>query len=190
MSIRLSDDDKQNSILNAALSVFGRYGFKRTSMEDIAREADISRAALYLRFENKAAIFVALALGMGEQACLAAETAWPETLPFEVGLAASACALHVPFWKIIQEMPHGRELVEADDKTVGEVLAAINARFGALIASRAGGLLCSASHGDREAFATMVVAGLSGIKANAQSQDALVASITSFARLVWLGGRS
>jgi TetR/AcrR family transcriptional regulator, regulator of autoinduction and epiphytic fitness len=40
-----------------ALEVFGRYGFRKASMEEIARAADISRQGLYLHFPNKDALF-------------------------------------------------------------------------------------------------------------------------------------
>ena len=40
-----------------ALEVFGRYGFRRASMDEIARSADISRQGLYLHFANKEALF-------------------------------------------------------------------------------------------------------------------------------------
>lgn len=187
MSIHLSQDERQNLILNAALAVFGRYGFKRTSMEDIAREAGISRAALYLRFENKFAIFTALALAMGEQACAAAEAAWPDEVAFPQGLADSACALHVPFWQIVKGMPHGRELVEADEKVTGEVTAAVNARYASLIEARAQTLAASASGGDKAALAHMIVASLNGLKQSATTEASLIASIQTFARLVSLG---
>ena len=40
-----------------ALEVFGRYGFRKASMDEIARSADISRQGLYLHFANKEALF-------------------------------------------------------------------------------------------------------------------------------------
>ena len=51
------DSTRQERILAAALEVFGRYGFRKASMDEIARSADISRQGLYLRFANKDALF-------------------------------------------------------------------------------------------------------------------------------------
>jgi TetR/AcrR family transcriptional regulator of autoinduction and epiphytic fitness len=48
---------RQERVLAAALEVFGRYGFRKASMDDIARSADISRQGLYLYFANKDALF-------------------------------------------------------------------------------------------------------------------------------------
>ncbi len=52
-----SDNAREERILAAALQVFGRYGFRKASMEEIARSADISRQGLYLRFASKDALF-------------------------------------------------------------------------------------------------------------------------------------
>ncbi len=50
-------DEKAERILVAAQAVFLRYGFKRTTMGDIAEAAGISRPALYLVFPLKEKIF-------------------------------------------------------------------------------------------------------------------------------------
>ncbi|AMA55320.1 helix-turn-helix domain-containing protein [Bradyrhizobium sp. CCGE-LA001] len=50
-------DHKAGAILDAALPVFVRLGFRKTSMADIARAAGISRAALYLSFGSKEELF-------------------------------------------------------------------------------------------------------------------------------------
>lgn len=50
-------DHKSEAILDAALPVFVRHGFRKTSMADIARAAGISRAALYLSFGSKEELF-------------------------------------------------------------------------------------------------------------------------------------
>src|SRR5258708_13492569 len=52
-----SDNAREERLLAAALQVFGRYGFRKASMDEIARSADISRQGLYLRFASKDALF-------------------------------------------------------------------------------------------------------------------------------------
>ena len=44
-------------ILEAAEECFARYGFRKTSMEDIAREAGLSRRSVYRHFPDKSALF-------------------------------------------------------------------------------------------------------------------------------------
>jgi TetR/AcrR family transcriptional regulator, regulator of autoinduction and epiphytic fitness len=51
------DRTRQERVLAAALEVFGRYGFRKTSMDEVARSADISRQGLYLYFASKEALF-------------------------------------------------------------------------------------------------------------------------------------
>ncbi|WP_332818931.1 TetR/AcrR family transcriptional regulator [Sphingopyxis sp.] len=50
-------EQKITQILDAALPVFIRFGFRKTSMADIARAAGISRASLYLSFNSKEELF-------------------------------------------------------------------------------------------------------------------------------------
>ncbi|WP_441228550.1 helix-turn-helix domain-containing protein [Tardiphaga sp. 20_F10_N6_6] len=50
-------DAKTDHILDAALPLFVRHGFRKTSMADIARAAGISRASLYLSFNSKEDLF-------------------------------------------------------------------------------------------------------------------------------------
>ncbi len=47
-------------LLAAALRVFSERGFAASRLDDVAREAGISKAALYLYFESKQALFEAL----------------------------------------------------------------------------------------------------------------------------------
>lgn len=46
-------------LLEVAIDVFVRFGFRKTSMDEVARAADISRQGLYLHFSTKEALFEA-----------------------------------------------------------------------------------------------------------------------------------
>lgn len=50
---------RRELILDAAISVFGRYGFKKTSVDDLAGAAKISKQGLYLHFASKEEVFLA-----------------------------------------------------------------------------------------------------------------------------------
>src|SRR5678815_2322301 len=58
---QLAADGKREAILGAALELFGRYGYRRTSIDDIARQAGIAKGTVYLYVENKEALFRTLA---------------------------------------------------------------------------------------------------------------------------------
>jgi AcrR family transcriptional regulator len=47
-------------IADAALRLFARYGYRRSSMDDIAREAGLAKATLYLHFKGKDEVFRAM----------------------------------------------------------------------------------------------------------------------------------
>src|SRR6202041_189597 len=53
------ESSRQAHVLETALTVFLRHGFRKTSMEDIAKAAGISRQGIYLHFKNKDEIFSA-----------------------------------------------------------------------------------------------------------------------------------
>src|ERR1700692_3724549 len=46
-------DARQAPLLDAAVGVFARYGYRKTSMDEVARAAGVSRQGLYLQFANK-----------------------------------------------------------------------------------------------------------------------------------------
>jgi AcrR family transcriptional regulator len=54
---RPSDDARRRKLLDAALGVFLRYGFRKTSMDEVARAAQLSRQGLYLHFATKEDLF-------------------------------------------------------------------------------------------------------------------------------------
>src|SRR5262249_126679 len=52
-----STPDRRAGLLEAALGNFVRFGFRKTSMDDVARDAGISRQALYAHFADKEELF-------------------------------------------------------------------------------------------------------------------------------------
>ena len=67
---------KPNAIVLAGLRLFTQYGYRKTSMDDIAQAAQVAKRTVYLHFENKAAVFLAILEYLGAQVrlrCAAAE---------------------------------------------------------------------------------------------------------------------
>src|ERR1700731_917156 len=54
---RAPGSPQREAILVAATAIFLRYGFKKTSMDDVARAAGVSRQGLYLYFDTKDLLF-------------------------------------------------------------------------------------------------------------------------------------
>lgn len=61
--VRRTKEDAQetrNRILDIAVNVFNRQGVAQTSLNDIAKEAGVTRGAIYWHFANKVAMFDAM----------------------------------------------------------------------------------------------------------------------------------
>jgi TetR/AcrR family transcriptional regulator, transcriptional repressor of aconitase len=52
-------EDRKRAIVEAARACFLQFGYAKTSMDDIAKKAGISRPLVYRAFKNKEAIFAA-----------------------------------------------------------------------------------------------------------------------------------
>lgn len=57
LEVVVPERGRRAQILNSALGVFLRFGFRKTSMDDLARALDLSRQALYSHFRNKDDLF-------------------------------------------------------------------------------------------------------------------------------------
>ncbi len=55
-----SIENRTQLIIEAADELFARYGFERTSMEDIARHLNIGKGSIYLEFSTKEEILIAI----------------------------------------------------------------------------------------------------------------------------------
>ena len=58
--VRKLSVDRTEQLLDAADALFGRYGYERTKMDDIATEAGISKGAVYLAFKSKEDLLIAV----------------------------------------------------------------------------------------------------------------------------------
>ena len=56
MSVQ-APSDRRSAVLDSALDTFARFGYRKTSMEEIARAAQISRPGLYFLFASKEELF-------------------------------------------------------------------------------------------------------------------------------------
>ncbi|MFD5653447.1 TetR/AcrR family transcriptional regulator [Streptomyces sp. NPDC127039] len=52
-----ADADRRTMVLESAMATFARFGYRKTSMEEVARAAHISRPGLYFLFSSKESLF-------------------------------------------------------------------------------------------------------------------------------------
>jgi AcrR family transcriptional regulator len=115
------------AILDAATSIFSRYGFKKTSMDDVARAAGLSRQGLYLHFATKEALFQAALLHLVETLRAAGRAALArEDLDVEERLVTMFEAVHAGLIGT-PSAEHMRELLEV----AGELIPSLTAEFNA-----------------------------------------------------------
>ena len=107
-----ADDAKRLRILDGALKVFTAYGFARTTMDDIAKAAELSRPSLYLVFRNKTDIYREIARCILAQivkltnAALSGEGSLLERMDRMIQSA------FYDLLRNIEESPHGPELMD------------------------------------------------------------------------------
>ena len=133
-----SSDETLRRILTAGQTLFGRHGFQRTSMADIAREAGIARATLYLRYSDKRALFEALAAMLVDDALAGVEAAWNDDWDLAANLEAVVLAKELDFFRLINATPHGAELLAVDAELTSRHVARLDAGYTSLLARFAG----------------------------------------------------
>ena len=130
-SVASAEDGKGRieQIAEAALRLFARYGYKRTSMDDIAREAGVARATLYLHFKGKDDVFRAMLAGLGGRVETRCREALAMPGPFPERLAALMEAHHGTAFAAFSAGEHLGELKAVMVAIAGAELAAFEAIF-------------------------------------------------------------
>lgn len=109
---RPSVPTRRADILTAARAVFNAKGFAGTRMDDIARAAGLSKAALYLQFPSKQALFEAL---VGELI----EAMLPQAAPADFGEMPAEAILR-GFIAFMTERITGPEMAFVPRVIIGE----------------------------------------------------------------------
>jgi TetR/AcrR family transcriptional regulator of autoinduction and epiphytic fitness len=123
-------DARRRQLLDAAVETFLRFGFKKTSMDDVARAAGVSRQALYLHFASKETLFEHGVRHVQQQAQAAATAALDdEAADIEDRLVSAFLALHALHFAHNTSLEHMGELVAAMSSSLAEELAAQQAQF-------------------------------------------------------------
>jgi len=126
---RKSGSSKPNAIVLAALELFTRYGYRKTSIDDIAQAAQVAKRTVYLHFENKAAVFLAILEYLGDQVrqrCDAAESAGGTAVDRLTGLLDAFFGLGFELFSKSEHMP---ELEEAFSKLARTRIGSLNAEY-------------------------------------------------------------
>jgi AcrR family transcriptional regulator len=126
--------EQREAILDAAFRCFARHGYRRTSLADIAGEAELSRPALYYYFKNKDDVFRALSQRINVSVVAAVTKAASEQHgDMEARLYAVLEARVSWAFDLLHASEYGRELIDEKNRLCGKASAETNARFTGVI---------------------------------------------------------
>ena len=128
----IQEDTKRARILEGAMTVFLAYGFQRTTMDDIARTAQVSRPALYLLFRNKTDIYRALAKEFMEECTAQARVALAEDRPLAERLEAAVSCVFDKLLEV-EQSPHGAEILDMKSSLASDIVSAGRGAMGQMI---------------------------------------------------------
>jgi AcrR family transcriptional regulator len=60
-------DEREGRILDAAAKLLVRWGYRKTTVDDVAREANVGKGTIYLHWKDKNALFLAAVLRAQQQ---------------------------------------------------------------------------------------------------------------------------
>ncbi|KAB8052535.1 TetR family transcriptional regulator [Janthinobacterium rivuli] len=181
---------KTQRILDAALPVFCRYGYRKTSMLDIAQAADMSRAALYLHFKNKEDVFRAGSIRAHAAVMAQVAAALAQSGPVFPRIETALLAFQQGLMAEISSSAHGQELFDANMALAADIT--LNARA-TLVAKLAGALEQAEAAGDialrrvdanAAQVAALLVASMDGIKHTQGGGEALRQGIALHMRVL------
>ena len=189
-------DPRQKTILGAAFDAFRLYGFRKTSMQDIADRAGMSRAALYLHFDNKEAIFRALTVWYFDVAETGLRAALTPGLDPVAALTGAFDAQVSPEFDALLDSPHGGEFFDTKSATSADIAQQREARLMAMLAgwlaaeAAAGRVLLPEGDGDGSQSARLIQQALHSIKMTVPSPEAHRSARHQLAALLGRGLRA
>jgi AcrR family transcriptional regulator len=179
---------QREAILKAATATFLRYGFKKTSMDDVAQAAGVSRQGLYLYFDTKDLLFrEALQYLVSHMISTARSVAEDGNLSLGDRLLGVFEAVHGSAFQSASP-EHAFELLQSAQSADGALLVQLDRDLMGIVAA----LLAEAGAADRWEEAGVTVAELSeqllmsakGIKASVDTLAAYRERMLTAIRIV------
>jgi AcrR family transcriptional regulator len=186
-------ESRRAVILDAALRVFGQYGYRRTSMDDIAREAGIAKGTIYLSFASKEEVFQALSQRLSQRMLAGAEAASRRPGTTADKLAAMHAAWFGTYAETISRSPHAAELLDAKHRLSSDLVADAASRYKRLVrdvlaeAAAAGELDLEPAGLTADTAAELLIASARGLESSAASPTAYRRNLDALVRVMIAG---
>jgi AcrR family transcriptional regulator len=111
---RTKSEDTRDKILGAAIRRFSKFGYRRTSIDDVAEEAGVARATVYLYWTRKEDLFVAGLERFNVHSWNLAEAAAAKKGSVAERIRAMVLAQYGVTSDIVHGTPSGHELFQAN----------------------------------------------------------------------------
>jgi AcrR family transcriptional regulator len=193
--LRGNAESRRAAILDAALQVFGQYGYRRTSMDDIAREAGIGKGTIYLSFASKDEVFRALSQRLAERMLADAEAARHGPGTTASKLAAMSAAWFGAYVETVWRSPHAAELMDAKHRLSADLVSRAASQYKQLVrdvlaqAADAGELDLEAAGVTADTAAELLIASARGLESSAPSPVAYRRYLKTLVRVMVAGLR-
>ena len=193
-----AENTKQDAILDAASSLFRRYGYRRTSMEDIAKELGVSRPSLYSYFKNKDEVFRSLSVRLHENALSESDrllNSDPKKVPLEKRLEGALAAKLGGVMTFGDESPHGNEICDEANRLCGDIVMDASSKFQAMLvgalkaANRGGEIEIGGARPSPQATAELLNLGAYGLIRGAADSTTFYKRLGNFVQIYVAGLR-
>jgi TetR/AcrR family transcriptional regulator, regulator of autoinduction and epiphytic fitness len=190
---RSAAQGKRAAILGAALRLFGQYGYKRTSIDDIATEADIAKGSVYLSFGSKEEIFRALCEDIVRRIEVQALQARDSDAPLPDRILAILQAKFGFYFETVRSSPHAAELMDSKNRLSAGLFEKSDRRYQRILrdtieAASARGEIAPSRHGmSPDSVVELLLAGAYGIEHSATSAVVMRRRMTELVNVVLAG---
>lgn len=169
--------DRRQRMVDAALFLMLRNGVRGTTMEAIAREAQVAKPTLYAQFADKESIFAAVADGVVGQLLSAYDAGMqgPGDLADRVG--AALAGQYAELAQMLADSPHAAELM-SEHKRLGLKFREKDLRAETELTAQ----LRAVGAAEPEALSRLVNHAAYGIALKAQDQSEMAAAIKLLCR--------
>ena len=123
------DSRKREQILQAATTLFSRYGYRHTSIELLAQEAEVAKPTLYAYFTDKDDIFRAVCWHVQEGIVARTAEALARKGSLQERLSAALAAKFVALFELVHRSPHAAELLDSQSRLCADIVASCDRRY-------------------------------------------------------------
>jgi AcrR family transcriptional regulator len=174
---------KRVRILDAALSLFLRYGVKRTSIDDVAREAGIAKGTVYLYFDSKIALFAAVADRLCAETLAEAQEIIAKSKPVIDRIVAFLDCYIGKTHRLVARSPHVAELAASKEAIATTAYDRLDRRMMSLLE----GLLDEAGIGEARATDMFLAAAIGTLRTGDVAEKPYRARLTAMTKILIAG---